>query len=71
MEKIYTAQQDSHGNIIVCGDKIPRNGYRITATGSYQQCLEYKSRGKVARQRESFDAFDMAYEDSCRDACGL
>jgi hypothetical protein len=40
--KVYTAQRDSHGNVIVCGDTRPRNGYRIIHTGTYQECLRYK-----------------------------
>lgn len=42
--KIYSAQINSHGNIIVCGDTVPRNSYQIVFTGSYQACLDYKAR---------------------------
>jgi hypothetical protein len=41
--KTYTAQVNSHGNIIVCGDTVPRNSYRIVLTGTYQECLDYKN----------------------------
>ena len=39
---MYTAQRDSHGNVIVCKDSIPRNGYRIIFQGSYADCLRVK-----------------------------
>ena len=42
MSKVYTAQVNSHGNVIVCGDEIPRNSYRIIFTGTYQECLQRK-----------------------------
>ena len=42
MEKVYTAQVNAHGNVIVCGDEIPRNSYRILDTGTYNYCLKYK-----------------------------
>lgn len=39
---MYTAQINSHGNIIVCkGDQV-RNSYRIIFTGSYADCLRLK-----------------------------
>lgn len=41
--KKYTAQINAHGNVIVCGDIIPRNSYRIIFTGNYQDCLKYKA----------------------------
>ena len=41
--KTYTAQVNSHGNIIVCGDKIARNSYKIVMIGTYQECLDYKA----------------------------
>ena len=40
--KIYSAQVNAHGNIIVCGDTIARKSYRIIATGSYAHCLRIK-----------------------------
>ena len=40
--KIYTAQINSFGNVIVCGDDIPRNSYKIIFTGSYNECLKLK-----------------------------
>jgi hypothetical protein len=45
MKKIYTAQTNSHGNIIVCGDSVARNSYRIIATGTYNDMLQIKSEG--------------------------
>ena len=39
---MYTAQRDSHGNVIVCKDSIPRNGYRIIFSGSYLECMQVK-----------------------------
>ena len=42
--KIYSAQINDHGNIIVCGDLIERNSYSIVFTGSYEDCLNYKAR---------------------------
>lgn len=45
--KIYTAQVNSFGNVIVCGDAVPRNSYRIIFTGTYQECLSIKSKGAV------------------------
>jgi hypothetical protein len=43
--KIYTAQVNKFGNVIVCGDDVPRNTYRIIFTGSYQECLNVKIKG--------------------------
>lgn len=42
---MYTAQRDSHGNIIVCKGSDRRNGYSIIHTGSYQECLRVKVLG--------------------------
>lgn len=41
--KIYTAQVNKFGNVIVCGDAVPRNTYRIIFQGTYQQCLTVKA----------------------------
>ena len=41
---IYSAQINSHGNIIVCKGTDVRNSYRIIATGSYQQMLALKNK---------------------------
>jgi hypothetical protein len=41
--KKYTAQINAFGNVIVCGDQIARNSYRIIFTGSYQDCLTFKN----------------------------
>ena len=41
---MYSLQIDSHGNLIVCKDQRPRNGYRIIFTGSYLECLQQKVR---------------------------
>ena len=40
--KIYTAQRNKFGNVIVCGDTIERNSYVIIYTGSYNNCLAFK-----------------------------
>jgi hypothetical protein len=42
MSKVYSAQINAHGNVIVCGDTIARNSYRIVLTGTYSQCLALK-----------------------------
>jgi len=39
---MYTAQINSHGNVIVCKGDIVRNTYRIIFTGTYVECLTYK-----------------------------
>ena len=41
---IYSAQQNAHGNVIVCKGTDVRNSYRIIATGSYQQMLALKNK---------------------------
>jgi len=39
---MYTAQENSFGNVIVCkGDRV-RTSYRIVLVGSYQECLALK-----------------------------
>ena len=42
MNKVYTAQVNRFGNVIVCGDTTPRNSYKVIFTGSYNECLSYK-----------------------------
>jgi hypothetical protein len=42
---MYTAQQNAHGNIIVCKGSEVRNSYRIIYTGSYNECMAYKFEG--------------------------
>lgn len=42
LEKIYTAQVNVHGNIIVCRGTEVRNSYKIIGTGSYKEMLELK-----------------------------
>jgi hypothetical protein len=39
---IYSAQQNSHGNIIVCKGTDIRNSYKIIATGTYKDMLKLK-----------------------------
>ena len=39
---MYSLQQDSHGNRIVCKDMRARTNYRIVYRGDYQTCLRYK-----------------------------
>lgn len=40
--KLYTAQRNRFGNIIVCGDEIARKSYEIIYTGSYPECMAIK-----------------------------
>ena len=42
---VYTAQRDSHGNMIVCKGSVEHNGYRIVFSGSYNACLVVKANG--------------------------
>jgi hypothetical protein len=44
MSRRYSAQVDAHGNWIVT-DMVPRNGYRICFTGSYEDCKAFAARG--------------------------
>jgi len=39
---MYTAQQNRHGNVIVCKGNDVRNSYVIVFDGTYDECLEYK-----------------------------
>jgi len=39
---MYTAQQNRHGNVIVCKGNDVRNSYIIVFDGTYDECLEYK-----------------------------
>lgn len=39
---MYTAQQNAHGNIIVCKGSVIRPSYRIIFTGSYLECMQVK-----------------------------
>lgn len=41
--QMYTAQIDAHGNCIVCKGNEQRRGYRITYTGTYNECLMFKA----------------------------
>jgi len=43
---VYTAQRDSHGNMIVCKGSVERNGYRIVFSGTYSDCLAVKAGAK-------------------------
>lgn len=43
--KVYTAQSNRFGNIIVCGDEIARKTYEIIYTGSYAECMAVKYAG--------------------------
>jgi hypothetical protein len=46
--KMYTAQIDAHGNVIVCRGDDQRRGYRIAYTGTYNECLSWKvTRGQA------------------------
>jgi hypothetical protein len=42
---MYTAQINAHGNVIVCKGDDVRNSYRIIYTGSYIDCLRFKTGG--------------------------
>ena len=39
---IYSAQQNAHGNVIVCKGADVRNSYKIIATGTYQEMFALK-----------------------------
>lgn len=41
---MYTAQQNSFKNVIVCKGDVVRNSYRIVFTGTYQECMAIKSK---------------------------
>ena len=41
---MYTLQIDRNHNMIVCKGDLVRNGYRIIATGSYNEMLAEKAR---------------------------
>jgi hypothetical protein len=41
---MYSAQINSHGNIIVCRGTDVRNSYRIIATGTYAEMLALKNK---------------------------
>ena len=47
---MYTTQQDSHGNLIVCKGSALRNGYRIIFTGSYLECMQVKVNALLAQE---------------------
>lgn len=42
MVKIYTAQVNAHGNVIVCKGNDVRNSYKIIGEGSYKEMLALK-----------------------------
>jgi len=43
---MYTAQINAHGNVIVCKGNDVRNSYRIICTGTYADCLRFKTTGE-------------------------
>ena len=43
---MYTAQINAHGNVIVCKGSDTRNSYRIIYTGTYADCLRFKTAGE-------------------------
>ena len=45
MNKIYTAQTNKFGNVIVCGDEVARNTYTIIFSGTYSECMAIKYTG--------------------------
>jgi hypothetical protein len=46
---MYTLQIDRNRNLIICKGDVTRNGYRIIATGSYNDLLAEKARIILAR----------------------
>lgn len=40
---MYTAQINTHGNVIVCKGSEVRNSYKIVMTGTYAECLSFKA----------------------------
>ena len=40
--KMYTAQINAFGNVIVCKGDVVRKSYQIIYTGTYQDCLKIK-----------------------------
>ncbi len=44
--KVYTLQCDTHGNLIVCGDTVPRNGYDVIDVGTYDEMVSVKYAGE-------------------------
>jgi len=42
MNKVYTAQRNKFGNVIVCGDEVARNTYTIIFAGTYPECMAIK-----------------------------
>ena len=43
---MYTAQVNQFGNVIVCKGNDVRNSYRIIYTGTYADCLRFKTTGE-------------------------
>lgn len=43
--KMYSAQKNRFGNIIVCKGFDVRNSYEIIFTGTYEECLLLKLKG--------------------------
>lgn len=39
---MYTAQKNTHGNVIVCKGCEVRNSYHIIFTGTYAECMRFK-----------------------------
>jgi hypothetical protein len=39
---MYSAQINTHGNVIVCKGTEVRNSYRIIHVGTYEECLQLK-----------------------------
>jgi uncharacterized protein with ParB-like and HNH nuclease domain len=42
-EKVYSAQKNTLGNIIIVNDVNPRNSYKVVFSGTYTECLRYKT----------------------------
>lgn len=58
---MYTLQLDRHGNTIVCKGSEERNGYRIVARGTYNECNAM--RASAASTPEALAAAAAAYFD--------
>ncbi len=60
----YVGKYTGNGASVV--EALRRRGYRVERIGRAQYRLHAK-----AAEPDLAQAFDMAYEDQCRDACGL
>lgn len=42
---MYSAQRNSHGNVIICKGDVQRNSYTVIFRGSYNECMALKFGG--------------------------